>query len=96
MYATAHLVLQQKANALAVPVQAVSRERDRATVLLVNREDKIEERIVQLGIEGPNEVEVIAGLEEHDLVVVGKRAGLKPGQPVHPRIVPLEALKGGA
>jgi multidrug efflux pump subunit AcrA (membrane-fusion protein) len=37
---------------------------------------------VTLGLEGDQRVEVRSGLQEGDVVVVGRLAGLKDGQPV--------------
>jgi len=43
-----------------------------------------------LGVETPNAAEVLSGLTENDLVVVGDRGQLHHGQQVVPRIVTLE------
>jgi len=87
MYATARLPLDQKDSALAVPVQAIGREAGKATVFSVAGDGRIEERLVQLGLETADSVEVVAGLQENDLVVVGDRSSLKSGEQVHPKIV---------
>ena len=39
----------------------------------------------RLGIETANEVEVQSGLNEGDMVVIGGRSGLQPGQEVKPK-----------
>jgi RND family efflux transporter MFP subunit len=87
MYATVRLPLDQRNGALAVPVQAIGREAGKATVLSVGGDGRIEERLVQLGLETADSVEVVAGLQENDLVVVGDRGSLKSGEQVHPKIV---------
>jgi RND family efflux transporter MFP subunit len=87
MYATARLPLERKAGALAVPVQAIGREEGKTTVYSVSPDGKIEERSVQLGLETADMVEVLSGLQENDLVVVGDRSKLKPGEVVRPKIV---------
>ncbi len=87
MYATARLPLQRKANALTVPVQAVNRQEGKATVYSIGPEDRIDEREVQLGLETPDAVEVVSGLQANDLVVVGDRGRLRPGETVRPKIV---------
>jgi len=92
MYATARLPLERKAGALAVPVQAISREEGKATVYGVGTDGKILDRPVQIGIETSDMVEVLSGLQEKDLVVVGDRSKLKPGEVVQPKIV--SAKKG--
>jgi multidrug efflux pump subunit AcrA (membrane-fusion protein) len=42
---------------------------------------------VTLGMENAQRVEVRSGLQEGDVVVVGRRAGLKDGQPVQIRLM---------
>jgi RND family efflux transporter MFP subunit len=86
MYAYADLELEQKANAITAPVQAVSRKENKATVMLVDAQKKLELREVTTGIETPLSVEVVAGLNEGDLVVIGNQSQLKPGQLVEPKI----------
>jgi hypothetical protein len=89
LYAEAVLTLERKARALAVPVQAVNREGGETTVYVVDSAGKIEDRKVALGLETPGDAEILAGVSEGELVVVGDRAGLKPGQEVNPQTVAL-------
>ncbi|MBO0859694.1 MAG: efflux RND transporter periplasmic adaptor subunit [Chloracidobacterium sp.] len=86
MYASADLELEQKADAIAAPVQAVSRKENKATVMLVDAQKRLELREVVTGIETPNIVEVVSGLKEGDLVVIGNQSQLKPGQIVDPKV----------
>jgi RND family efflux transporter MFP subunit len=87
MYATASLVLNDERNALAVPVQALTRGEDTVSVLLIDKQNKLEERSVQIGIETSDQVEILSGLNEGDLVVVGNRSQLQPGMAVQPKII---------
>ncbi len=87
LFAEATLTLERRNRALAVPLEAVSHEGDQATVYLVGRDGRIEDRKVVLGIETANDAEVLAGLNAGDMVVVSDRAGLKPGQAVRPKTV---------
>ena len=48
---------------------------------------QIEERPVTLGLETPSSYEVLAGLKEGDLVLVGSRSQVKPGQKVEPKLI---------
>jgi hypothetical protein len=41
---------------------------------------------VTLGLETPTSYEVLAGLKEGDLVLIGSRSQVKPGQKVEPRL----------
>jgi len=85
MYAEVNLTLTEKNNVLAVPVTAVDAES--ASVMAVTPENLIEVRKVKLGLETADRVEIQSGLREGDLVVVGNRGGLQPGQVVQPKIV---------
>jgi RND family efflux transporter MFP subunit len=90
MYASVTLRVDHRDKALAVPVEAVSRQKS-ATVLVVNKDHKIEERTISLGLETPHKLEVLSGLSEDDLVMIGGRTQFKPGQLVHPK--PIEEAK---
>ena len=85
MYADVTLVLHQDNNGLTVPLQAVTRNGNQASVLLVTPEDRIEVRQVQLGLEGPNRVEVLSGLSSSDRVVIGNASDFHPGEKVQPK-----------
>ena len=61
MYAEATLRLERKDAALAVPLQAVDRQGERSSVLVVNPANRIEERTVTLGIQNAADAEVLAG-----------------------------------
>ncbi len=95
MYASASLVLNDERNALAVPVQALARAEDSVSVLLINKQNKLEERSVQTGVETPDQVEILSGLDEGDLVVVGNRSQLQPGMAVQPKIISSAQTSGG-
>ncbi|MGC2197704.1 MAG: efflux RND transporter periplasmic adaptor subunit [Terriglobales bacterium] len=87
MYAEIKLTLEKKDNALSIPIQAVNRNGSQATVLVVNSQDRIEERDVRLGMEGANEIEVVSGLNPMDRVVIGSRSEFRPGDRVSPRVI---------
>jgi membrane fusion protein, multidrug efflux system len=75
-------------DALVVPLQAVQIAGEgKGSVLLVNSQNQIEQRSVNLGLQTANEVEIASGLQEGDLVVFGEQAQLKPGQSVSPKVV---------
>jgi RND family efflux transporter MFP subunit len=86
MYASASIVLSSVKNALVVPVQAVDRNETASSVLIVNREGRLEAKNVTLGLETSDRVEVSAGLGEGDLVVVGSRSQLRVGAIVTPKV----------
>lgn len=85
MYAETKLSLQGKKNVLTVPLEAVAREGNDATVLAVNAEDIIEEKHVTLGLEDSSRVEIVGGITEGAKVVVGNRSEFRPGEKVQPK-----------
>ncbi|HTA68768.1 MAG TPA: efflux RND transporter periplasmic adaptor subunit [Bryobacteraceae bacterium] len=89
MYAEATMTLDQKAAALAVPLQAVDHQGDKTVVDVVSPSGKIEVRPVSLGIQTASEAEVLAGLRDGEMVVVSDRSGLKPGEEVRPKVIEL-------
>ena len=96
MYAEVTLAVDESLNVLAIPLQALGGTEEKRTVFLVNKSGQIEERPVQVGIETANHAEIRSGLEAGDLVVVGSRAQLRPGQHVIPKQVDISGAKGGA
>jgi RND family efflux transporter MFP subunit len=85
MYAYADLDLESKAATLTVPIQAVSRKENRASVMVVNAQNRLEQREVMIGLESAASVEIVSGLAENELVVIGNQSQLKPGQSVTPK-----------
>jgi RND family efflux transporter MFP subunit len=89
MYAQATITVERKQNSIAVPIQAVSQQGDRAIVLVVTASNKIEIRPVSLGIQTATDAEILSGLQEGEMLVVSDRSGLKAGQDVRPKTVEL-------
>jgi RND family efflux transporter MFP subunit len=79
MYATVRLILSEKKDTLAVPIQCVSTG-DKSTVLVLDQDHKVREQEVTLGLETPTMAEILNGLGEGDLVVVGSRSSVQIGQ----------------
>jgi RND family efflux transporter MFP subunit len=86
MYATVTLKVHRRPGALAIPVEAVA-DSTNPTVYVVGRDGTVTERSVRLGVETPASFEVLEGVSEGDLVVVGSRAGVHPGQEVRAKTV---------
>jgi hypothetical protein len=89
LYAEATLALDRKANAIAVPLQAVSQNGDQATADVVTASGKIEPRNLSLGIQTPRDAEVLSGLRDGEMVVVSDRSSLKAGQQVRSSVIQL-------
>jgi RND family efflux transporter MFP subunit len=84
MYATVVLKAGRRPRALAVPTQAVVNGKN-PVVYVVNQRHQLEERPVKLGLETPDQYEILDGLQEGDDVVIGNPADLKDGQQVEPQ-----------
>jgi RND family efflux transporter MFP subunit len=101
MYAEVDLTLAQRNKALTIPVTAVDTDAGKSgsdattsgQVTVVTANNRIELRKVLLGIETANEVEIRSGLNEGDMVVIGSRSGLQPGQEVKPKLTDMAAAK---
>jgi len=85
MYATITMKIQERPQALAIPVEAVHGDK----VFIVNASHELEERQIKLGLETPDKYEVLSGLSEGDLVVVGKQAGFHAGEKIEPKVLEL-------
>ncbi len=74
--ADVEVILANREDVLRVPSQAVL-EGDHVLVLI---DDRIEERIIEIGVSNWQHTEVVSGLEEGDVVVVSvDRDGVEPG-----------------
>lgn len=95
MYAETQLALREKRDALTVPLEAVTRNGDDATVLAVNAQNVIEERHVKLGVEDSTRVEVLSGLSDGERVIIGNRSQFRSGQKIQPKEVNAGTAKAG-
>ncbi|HWD93100.1 MAG TPA: efflux RND transporter periplasmic adaptor subunit [Verrucomicrobiae bacterium] len=91
MYATVVLKADQRPGAIAIPVEAVAS--GKTTVNVVDANNEVEQRTVTLGIETPTKYEVLSGVKEGDLVVVGDTGQIKPGEKVEPKLVSMVAAR---
>ena len=88
MYATVVLKVEKRPQTLAVPIEAVVGNKP-PMVYVVNQDNQIEEHTVTLGLETPDKYEVLSGLHEGDLVVIGNGSKLQAGQKVEPKLIQL-------
>ena len=88
MYATVVLKVEKHPGVLAVPTEAVSGEKS-PKVFVVTAGHQIEERSVKLGLETPQFYEVLSGLHEGDLVVIGNHSSFQIGENVEPKLIQL-------
>jgi RND family efflux transporter MFP subunit len=92
MYATIVLPLQTASGVLAVPLQSLSGD-EHTSVMVLGGDGVLSERRVTTGLRTADSAEITSGLNEGDLVVVGDRSGLHPGdravgRPVDPEAQP--------
>jgi len=88
MYATATLVLDSRKNALSLPIEAApNRKGDTATVYVLDKDHRIQERTIGVGMETATQIEVRSGLEENELVLIGGRRQYQVGQVVQPKLL---------
>jgi RND family efflux transporter MFP subunit len=95
MYAEAKIILKQQNDALTIPIQALARNSTGGTVLIVDAQERVEERQVKLGAESSDQVEILAGLAENDRVVIGNRGEFRAGEKVRPKPVNVNAGESG-
>lgn len=84
MYTEAHLRLREKKDVPTIPLEAVSRNGDDASVLAVTPQNIVEERHVRLGLEDSSRVEIVSGLADGDRVIIGNRSAFQTGQKIIP------------
>jgi RND family efflux transporter MFP subunit len=89
MYAAVRVEVDERPDAVALPLIALSRTKI-PTIYVITPENVIEERRVKLGIESPDKVEVLDGVKEGELVMIGSRSQVKPGQTVTPKMVEIK------
>ena len=93
MYAEVNLQLDSRSNVLSIPVSAVDLNSTNPQVYKVASDGTVQIVPVKLGLETANRAEVLSGLHDGDMVVVGSRAGLKPGDKVRPKVIEIAATK---
>jgi len=96
MYADVRLSANSVSNALTVPVEAIQRTDNKTSVLVVDAQNRVQSREVQVGVESSNNVEILAGLTEGEQVIVGNLGSYQPGELVRPKASAFTAgPKGG-
>jgi RND family efflux transporter MFP subunit len=86
MYAEVVLKVQRRPQVLAIPIEAVPPGQT-SSVYVINDQSQIEERPVSLGLDTPTQYEVTAGLKEGELVLLGSRSQVHPGQKVEAKLI---------
>jgi RND family efflux transporter MFP subunit len=85
MYADVQLSADSRPNTLTVPIEAIRRGDNKSTVLVLDANNRVQSREVQLGVESSDSVEIVAGLMEGERVIVGNLGSYQPGELVRPK-----------
>jgi len=105
MYAEVTLTLSRRNSVLTIPITAVDVDAEAAPkneasdspgagrVMVITPTSRVEVRKIDLGLETANQVEVRSGLNEGDMVVIGSRSGLQPGEEVKPQVTAMAGSK---
>jgi RND family efflux transporter MFP subunit len=87
-------ILLGESMALTVPAEAVVRRDGRAYVFLVDKENRARQRLVELGVDAGEDVEIRVGLEAADAIVARGAGFLNDGDLV--RVTASAAAAGQA
>jgi len=88
MYADTSIELEHKENALSVPVQAVVQGGNEHYVLVVDAQDHVQKRAVELGEQTSDRTEILQGLSEKEQIIIGGQSNYQVGELVKPRLEP--------
>jgi RND family efflux transporter MFP subunit len=86
MYASVVFTVRESQDAVAVPIQAIAFG-EHPTVLAVGTDGVVQEHAVKLGLQTPDKAEILEGLKPGDMVIVGTRSGIRPGQKVVTKLI---------
>lgn len=84
MYAEVNLVLASASDAVAVPVEALDNNGAEQRVFVVDGAGVIHVRQVKTGLQSPQFVQVLSGLQAGDIVIVGRHSDYHEGKKVDP------------
>jgi RND family efflux transporter MFP subunit len=91
MYAQVILRTAEAKSATAVPPDAVDGTGDNQRLFLVDGVGVVRIHKVQTGIQSPQFVQILSGVEVGDIVITGRHSDLHEGQKVQPRLMNPEA-----
>lgn len=82
MFAKVNVPGQIRKGALAIPEKALVMREDQKTVYVVNSDNRVQQRVIQVGFVGDGWAEVIGGLNEGEQIVVAGQNKLKDGSAI--------------
>jgi RND family efflux transporter MFP subunit len=95
MYADVVLKTDERPNALTVPIEAVQRDGQNSSVLLLDSANRVQWRSIRTGLEGARRIEIVSGLKPGDRVVIGNLKAFQAGESVEPRLSAVAASNSG-
>jgi RND family efflux transporter MFP subunit len=84
MYAEVSLTLASASDAVAVPVEALDTNGSEHQVFMVDGRGVIHIRQVQTGLQSPQYVQILSGVQAGDIVIVGRHSDYHEGEQVNP------------
>ena len=72
------IVLNENSNSLILPAEAVL-QADNKKVVYVVLNNKVQQKVVQIGLQTPDEVQIIKGIDRNDKVITKGNTFVKPG-----------------
>jgi RND family efflux transporter MFP subunit len=85
MYASVTVEIDHHADVLVLPHETVRRRAQSALVYVVGADHRIEERAITVGMESPQQLEIVSGVALGEQVVFGNLEKVRPGQVVEPK-----------
>jgi RND family efflux transporter MFP subunit len=86
MYAQVQLTLADFPNAVAVPFGAIDGNENAGKVYVVDAAGIVHVHNVRIGIQSPQFVQTLSGIEPGDAVILGSHSGLQDGERVQPHV----------
>jgi RND family efflux transporter MFP subunit len=86
MYAEVKLGVQKKKDALTVPIQTVVQGDNDHYVLVLDQQNRVQKRDVELGEQTSDTVEIVRGLSEKERVISAGQSDYQIGEVVKPKL----------
>jgi RND family efflux transporter MFP subunit len=94
MYAKVDLNLTSAKDAVAVPIEALDNSDSNHKAFVVDRAGIIHVRLVKTGLQSPQYVQILSGVEAGEIVIVGRHSDYHDGEKVEPNLQ--DATAGGS
>ncbi|HEY3857607.1 MAG TPA: efflux RND transporter periplasmic adaptor subunit [Verrucomicrobiae bacterium] len=92
MYGSLAFQAERRPQALSIPVEAIPSGQTHSA-FVVDAQNEVEERPITLGLDTPTKYEVLSGLKEGEMVVLGSRSRITVGEKVEPKMMESLAQK---